>query len=331
MVNPATGAGGETRTIGAAGHSAPSAPSVVAPELPDLLDPDFERILTGVAYNRAPKLRVHPDEFRWPFQPFGFIDNSKLVWVHDQTCNNFEATSDPTPWGLRNGNWHHQAINGGSPCIDHYGTDWYTSNYSAVNETYASPRPEAGEGWMLQLNDAYRDGQGFSGTEDVIVRENPNWIQYWYNFGDSANRWGTGHEGDWEHIAIKLDASNQPLEVEYSYHHDKCTLPWGDAPRSDGRPVVWLAKGSHGSYPAGGVGKGHSTLPDLISGSGGQWNAQANLFKLDSYSWKGFGGAWGDYHHDTDEANPEQWDFGPSSPGGWRAAPTFTAGRCTGF
>lgn len=312
------------------------APSVAQPRDADalLLSP----ISSGPAYDHAPRLWLHSDEHLWPFGPLDFITHSSLVWVHDRGCDDWTASENPSYGDLGSGTYYHQAVDGGAPCTAHYGTAFVTNSYSAVNEDYEANRPEPGEGWMLQLDNAYRDGEGFDNTETIVVRQDhaENWIQYWYNFGNSTNRWGTGHEGDWEHISIRLNASDVPVEVEYSFHHEKCTLPWSDAPRVDGRPVVWIAKESHGSYPSQ-MNRTYypgnqTTQRDLIDGpaSGAHfWNAQANLKSLSDFAWYDYGGSWGDRHGDLDDQRTEEErDFGPSSPGWWRASPSFTAINC---
>jgi len=269
--------------------------------------------------------------------PSAFIAASPIVWHHDQGCNDDKASSNPSGSQLASGAWSRRAANG-SACTP-YDNYFATNDYSSVNETYASPRPEAGEGWFLNLPNGQRDGNGFAGDEDVIVRQDldDHWIQYWYNFGDSANRWGTGHEGDWEHIAYRLNGANtKPVEVEYSYHHYKCTLLWDDVPTngSDDRPIVWIAQGSHGSYPKGGstvgdTGHHSDALKDKID-AGPFWNAQDNLKSLSSHDWHGYKGSWGDRWSELDLFRDfEDRDYGPSSPGGWRAAPAFDDPKCT--
>lgn len=300
-------------------------------------------ITSGNAYDYAPRLWLHTDESNWPMTPGVFVNHSKLPWAHDQGCDWYEVDPSPTSTGLGSGAYSHRELYHGVPnCgLPHEATVWKSNDFTSINETVNTnpPKPENGEGFVLQLTDSWREGDGFSGTEDVIVRQKPSehWIQYWYNFGDSDNVWGTGHEGDWEHIAIRFDNSNTaPVEVEYSYHNFKCTLPWGDVPKSGGRPIVLLAKGSHGSYPLGAVPyskDGTDANRDKIN-QGTFWNAQGNLQSLSDYNWYGYEGSWGDRHHELDASHgydQEQYDFGPSSPGPWRGSPSFSAARCAGF
>ena len=68
------------------------------------------------------------------------------------------------------------------------------------------------------------------------------------------------HEGDWEHVAIVLDARGRPLQAGYAQHCGGVRIPWARVPLQRGtkRPVVYVGLGSHASYPRPGV---HATDP----------------------------------------------------------------------
>jgi hypothetical protein len=265
-------------------------------------------------------MRLHTSEDRNPISPINFVKYSRIKWVHDAGCDDHTNPDDPPSESkLSGGGYTHWTA--ASDC-SHQATTWTSKQYTAVGETYDSPRPGGLEGFTLNLDDDMRDGGAFNADEPVIVRTDNNWIQYWFNFGDSQNLSGSGHEGDWEHISIRLSDKNVPKEVEYSFHHDKCTLLWDDVPKFNGdRPIVWLALGSHGAYPPRAqtaVIGGHA---DLIN-EGSLWDGRTNLVRLSNYTWYGYEGGWG-----TDHAGYD--DFGPSSPGTWRGAPAFDAPTCT--
>ena len=65
----------------------------------------------------------------------------------------------------------------------------------------------------------------------------------------AANAW-QAHEGDWEHVAIVLDARGVPLQAGYAQHCGGVRAPWSQVPRQRGtlRPLVYVALGSHASY-----------------------------------------------------------------------------------
>lgn len=87
------------------------------------------------------------------------------------------------------------------------------------------------------------------------------WVQYYYD--DWANR----HEGDWEGITILLELSERVIkqrrelgeielldditvqEAGYSVHEDGYRRLWRDVQKTaDGRPIVYVARGSSASY-----------------------------------------------------------------------------------
>lgn len=85
-------------------------------------------------------------------------------------------------------------------------------------------------------------------------------IQYWIFFRNDLWRADTGigrivqrHQSDWEHVTIGLSRT-EPLFVGYSSHCGGTWLEWKDVQTSAGgnghvRPVVWIARGSHATYP----------------------------------------------------------------------------------
>ena len=86
-------------------------------------------------------------------------------------------------------------------------------------------------------------------------------LQYWffYAYNDWASGYGgfNDHEGDWEgfHVFFKLDAGNRLIEppayVCYLGHHSRITKPWThpDVKKVGTHPVIYVAAGSHASYP----------------------------------------------------------------------------------
>jgi len=86
-------------------------------------------------------------------------------------------------------------------------------------------------------------------------------LQYWFFY--AYNDWSTSfdgfndHEGDWEgcQLFFKLDADNRPLEppahICYLGHHSRISKPWRhpDIQKSGTHPHVYVAAGSHASYP----------------------------------------------------------------------------------
>jgi len=85
------------------------------------------------------------------------------------------------------------------------------------------------------------------------------YLQYWFFY--IYNDWWNDHEGDWEMITVELDKDGNPLRVGYSQHHGCEVEPWEVRmvktwseliemrAIEENHPVVYIAEGSHASYP----------------------------------------------------------------------------------
>lgn len=75
-------------------------------------------------------------------------------------------------------------------------------------------------------------------------------LQYWflYPFNDAYGLFD--HEGDWEHVTVKLGADLRPEGAWYARHHDvaEAFFPWDALAREGDHPVVLAARGTHASY-----------------------------------------------------------------------------------
>jgi hypothetical protein len=77
------------------------------------------------------------------------------------------------------------------------------------------------------------------------------WLQYWffYYHNPYGIRFFGAHESDWEMIQIAVDANDRPLCVTYAQHERGERRDWDEVTVVDGgRPVVYVAKGSHAAY-----------------------------------------------------------------------------------
>ena len=85
-------------------------------------------------------------------------------------------------------------------------------------------------------------------------------LQYWffYAYNDWANSFGgfNDHEGDWEGLQLFFRRQGgrliePPLQICYLGHHSRISKPWEhhDIQRTGTHPHVYVAAGSHASYP----------------------------------------------------------------------------------
>jgi hypothetical protein len=76
-------------------------------------------------------------------------------------------------------------------------------------------------------------------------------LQYWFLYAFNDAFWAFDHEGDWEHVTVRLDAAGRPVGAWFARHADASPGPWfawESLAREDGHPVVLAARGTHASY-----------------------------------------------------------------------------------
>jgi hypothetical protein len=122
------------------------------------------------------------------------------------------------------------------------------------------------------------------------------WLQYWfayvYNDYQLAARFGL-HEGDWEMIALRIDAHGAAPDLAvYAQHSYAEQRGWDQVVKEDGRPVVFVARGSHGSYFEPGL---HATEAFYDIADGGRETPDLALEVLDGRdpAWTRWPGVWG--------------------------------------
>jgi hypothetical protein len=77
-------------------------------------------------------------------------------------------------------------------------------------------------------------------------------IQYWPYYAN--NPWGwplLNHEHDWEsvHVVFAKNDLSKPVEVRYAHHNSVTPVPWDNVERTGNHSKVFVAEGSHASYP----------------------------------------------------------------------------------
>jgi hypothetical protein len=128
------------------------------------------------------------------------------------------------------------------------------------------------------------------------------WIQYWlWYLYNPKQVYVTGdHEGDWEFVQVGF-GRDTPVCMTASRHHSGGARMWWEIEHRDGRPLIYVARGSHANFfePQ----RGLTEFEDRCDGRGAT---------LDSIEWRDFGpwadwpGLWG---NSTGEGRS------PSSPG----------------
>ncbi len=199
-----------------------------------------------LALRYAPILYFHPDERNFLQDPMTFIEQSTLRQERD-------FRPDKELYGL-----------GGVPAdqLPAIGP----GNATADGQIFLDHQNE-------KLGDGVRAGDLDNSVNLYQYDPKTNTITYFlfysYNDGAPGNPLSEAgnHEGDWERITIQLDDQFQPTEVRYSAHDGQdVSRSWADAPKEDGRPVAFVAKGSHANYPEpGSWGFGDGLLGGLFA------------------------------------------------------------------
>ena len=128
-------------------------------------------------------------------------------------------------------------------------------------------------------------------------------IQYWffypYNGDITPGPLNFAHEGDFEHITVRVSYNGEMVQAFYAAHdkEGQWHSPKDITMNSAGRPVVYSAKSSHASYPTSGEQKRKSIFPNDYTANGGLvWNTQQNLLRISETqpNWIKFSGMWGE-------------------------------------
>jgi hypothetical protein len=302
-----------------------------------------EAAIPQVVARHAPLIWLHSEERLWPMSAGNFVNQSALLWSRRPDCADTRVAG---AGAVRAGKLGAQAGAHGGPYTQHPTSPRPPSGPdpcrpgSAVKASNDYTRPETHrvEGFHLDTSNSERFGAkprcpaarprcGVYGEAPVYFQYSPHrFITYWYFFGFSSPFRGSslfdiaGHEGDWERISVRLDSSDRPTEVAYYQHKgdpttaNRRSVSWRELGATGSlrgaRPIVFVARGSHASYPKAcrqvfGV---KFCVTDLRD-AGWLWTASEHLRDVTAQPWYGFGGAWG-------ELGGRSSDFsGPAGPG----------------
>jgi hypothetical protein len=155
-------------------------------------------------------------------------------------------------------------------------------------------------------------------------------LQYWFFY--YYNEFNNLHEGDWEMIQLRFDATSveealtqEPVAVAYAQHDGGERADW-DAPKVEReglRPIVYASRGSHASYYGPGLwlgwGQDNSGLGCDVAGNNPvRIDPEVRLIPEtiasadDPFAWVTYGGRWGErdtmfYNGPTGPAFKTRW------------------------
>ncbi|HEX7317471.1 MAG TPA: HYR domain-containing protein [Pyrinomonadaceae bacterium] len=272
----------------------------------------------------APLVYLHPDDEFRPADPAQFIRRSELRWSHQAVvaCGDHAVAERGTVMAARLGQepaYTHNPRNTSDLLCRHredveLSAHAYTRPFDGSKRDNVLGREDGylKEGFFLDPeNDpalrrgiqAMLGGASYTGAPVFYEYEKGRYVTYWFFYAYNEYRPPLpnldgplqSHEGDWERVSIQLDAEDNPLNVFYYHHADGMLAQWDTIAKHDGtHPVVYSAKGSHGSYPDAGFYP--TELPGAMDDAarGPAWITWEDLSDVKAQPWYGFGGAWGE-------------------------------------
>jgi len=168
------------------------------------------------------------------------------------------------------------------------------------------------------------------------------WFFYYFDLYQFSNPLGSvwqDHEGDWEAVAVVLDAKSDPLFVATSRHCSGARRDWAKVRRRGDHPVVYVARGSHAIYFGPGLqfipnrclppqaksllDQYHVRLPDVVVPGRTIANEAVVPIGPASPSWMRFTGPWGEAQYiEVPNRAPFTYGTSPTGPAShalWRA------------
>jgi PKD repeat protein len=269
----------------------------------------------------APEVHFHPKEDYFPGDADAFIRGSRLLW--DKPEFKFGCRDDvvaPSPDSVRLGAASEGPYRHADTVAGFLGAGCRSKPKVTKLATDPTARHAPGDrhgGFVLDATHVSRAGR--SEGAPVYYEYTPDrWIVYWFFY--PYNGWSTAagrlverHEGDWEHIAVRLDGRDHLVGTAFAQHN--CPVKSTSKTSFSGtHPIVFSAHGGHASYPTNGKGGVHAlectdglnvegyALFDT-TGRGKVWRTWEGDEKVPVWErvkdvraedWYGFGGSWGD-------------------------------------
>ena len=161
--------------------------------------------------------------------------------------------------------------------------------YSADEDFYARPVGDtAGDTDLVYGHEVSQDGERYL----------QYWLFYAYNDQDRGILRTGRHEGDWEFVQVRLGADGAPAAMTFAQHSVSERCGWDEiettASKGDAPPVVYVADGSHASYPRAGTADRPWPDPnDVADGEGLEVRPQIRAIDDDHPAWVQRSEPWG--------------------------------------
>jgi hypothetical protein len=186
----------------------------------------------------APELRLPPDSEDWT-RP------SSVDWYLARVHMRFEHSGCSDCQVLNVGAVTQQNL----AAQKHRGKNWRCSHNDSGSASTSSRK------FFLQPpdDDVHKGAPASDWRAYVHVKPGAagGWdVQYWFFYPYNDSYASANHEGDWEHITVSTDAAGQFASAYYAQHGGGATYKASDLSFvNTTHPVVYVADGSHASFP----------------------------------------------------------------------------------
>lgn len=258
----------------------------------------------------APVFVLHPSEAYWPVDPRDYITQSSVSFAPsagftecDEKLDSIGTISTPAQ---KLNTYLTLSVNG-NPVFDVMGGSAGWSD-CGVAPILCGRRPNnVGELNAVPVFAILSDKPSINAV-DVYY-----WAFFGYNQGKDINMvFGTtsmgNHFGDWVHASIRFNRTTGAPTQLFMDHHgeldDYSLRQWGTGfQTTNGRPVVYLAQGSHEAYPSAGMwdrAKGYPINIHDYTAEGMRWDTSVSLktewIYTDGKIYSGQGNNWLNYN-----------------------------------
>lgn len=277
----------------------------------DGIDDAYEMVLAEMF---APHLKLHPSEIYRPstvewylFRLYDDGSGNGGLRFHHIDCSDHPILGQPSAVQLVS----QQHTTTQSILCTHSGSVIYSGNAVPYD-------PSVNDGFFLQIpNDptdltvragmpAPTDWRAYVHVEESKTHPDHYNIQYhWFYPYNGPYQGGPAgaHEGDWEHVTLRVKADTLALSAAHFSAHGSIGswYPASSVEMLSGRPVVYSAWNSHASYPSAGTWPYAFFFSDVTASGGLTQDFSGRLVPLDELwkpkpgqEWLRYGGRWGE-------------------------------------
>ncbi len=252
----------------------------------------------------APVVRLHPSDSYRPSSADWYMARTQMRFDHsgcsdDQILNKGQVTTYNIDLQA------HQNKNGWPGC-GHNSSVQY-SDMRTPNSRFFLQIPNDSAELTTRLGAPSTDWTCYAHARFAPGSTTQYDIQYWffYPYNGALAVGQGGHEGDWEHITVRVQSDGTTLsQVYFSAHNNEGQwyLPGQISYTTDGRPVAYSAINSHASYPSAGTWSRGVLPADHTADGGPAWDCRRGVWNVGERGlplnkgryWLNYSGRWGE-------------------------------------